>query len=113
LESQQRDYYTPPGGSTTSGNPWADSDQRGLITHPSSSSQDDPQQQQQQQLQDTPVSNDYGAPMGSTSEDQTSEWTLHDTTNPMNATHEEPFANPFALEESTKTERPAYGNLQG
>jgi len=46
-------------------------------------------------------------------QDHTSSWTGHEVSNPMNATHEEPFANPFALEDPMPANRPAYGNLQG
>ena len=46
-------------------------------------------------------------------QDHTSTWTGHDVSNPMNATHEEPFANPFAIDEQPVAGRPAYGNLQG
>lgn len=46
-------------------------------------------------------------------QDHTTSWTGHEVTNPMNATHEEPFANPFAMDEQPMAGRPAYGNLQG
>lgn len=132
VESQFNDTTTPSVADTMASNSWANSDNRGLI----------PQQQQHQ------PSSDFGAPMGYGNnysgggsyeaspmdppaynaaaappaeawQDHTAEWSTHDTTNPMNATHDEPFANPFSLEEPNAggtgypPSRPAYGNLQG
>lgn len=110
-----KDYYSPSG--EEGGAAWADSDNRPPIPN-------EPQYAASNTSYTSAPPSDFGAPMGSTTpsapvgawQDHTQEWTGHDVSNPMNATHDEPFANPFVLEEAgttTPMDRPAYGNLQG
>jgi hypothetical protein len=54
-------------------------------------------------------------------QDHTSSWTAHEISDPTpgyspaapSSSDQEPFANPFLIDEASAAQRPAYGNLQG
>ncbi len=130
----QHDYYTPSGETTEK--PWADSDNRPpipsvpvveppyamtehvpVVEPPYAMTGHVPPSYDTRSMAMT-TTTEMPAPMPDGFQDHTAQWMGHDTSNPMNATHDEPFANPFVVEEPmagavSSPGRPAYGNLQG
>eukprot|EP00934_Nitzschia_sp_Nitz4_P004190 Nitzschia sp. Nitz4//scaffold342_size18221//3533//4729//NITZ4_008793-RA/size18221-snap-gene-0.24-mRNA-1//-1//CDS//3329548571//4180//frame0 len=109
-EAQQNNAFesdTIMGGSPSSPNMWASSDQGDIQATATGSS--NWQDEAEQPAAPSP------APAGW--QDHTTEWTAHDTTNPTGSTYNDPYANPFLSEEDRAgghypPQRPAYGNLQ-